>query len=188
MSRGETAPDGEDLPGSGPRVEIGVLVPVPEPLSGRVRALRTAIGDPRGGPIPPHVTVVPPTEIDAAALPAIVEHLSTVAALGRPFEVHLQGTRTFQPVTDVVYLAVVGGAEELDDVQDAVRRGPLAVDLRYPYHPHVTLAHDVPQAGLDRARSEMADVDERFTVGGFVLYAHPVEAPWEIVGTFALGS
>lgn len=167
-------------------VEIGVLVLLPEPLAGRVRDLRSRVRDPRGAVIPPHVTLVPPTGIDARTLDDVARHLEGVASARAPFEVTLRGTRTFQPVTDVVYLAVVGGGADCDRLQSAVRQGPLAVDLRFPYHPHVTLAHDVPQPALDAAFEAMADVDETFCVREFVLYAHRPDAPWEIVRTFML--
>lgn len=167
-------------------VEVGVLVLVPEPLAGRVRDLRAQVRDPRGAVIPPHVTLVPPTRIGVRVLDDVVEHLREVASARAPFDLRLRGTRTFQPVTDVVYLAVAGGGSHCDRLQSALRQGPLAVDLRFPHHPHVTLAHDVPEACLDHARASMADVDETFRVTEFVLFAHAPEAPWEVVGTFTL--
>ena len=184
---------GTGVPGRTPAVgadagtlEIGVLLLVPEPLAGRVSDLRARLRDPRGAVIPPHVTLVPPTRIDARVLDDVVEHLEEVAATRAPFEVRLRGTRTFQPVTDVVYLAVVAGGADCDALQAVVRRGPLNVELRFPYHPHVTLAHDVPQPALDAAVEAMAEVDVTFPVREFVLYAHRPDAPWQIVRTFTL--
>ena len=42
----------------------------------------------------------------------------------------------------------------------------------YPYHPHVTVAHDVPTEALDRVYAELAGFDARFTVDHFTLYVH----------------
>ena len=110
-----------------------------------------------------------------------------MAARHRPFTVRLRGSDTFRPVTDVVYLVVAEGAAECDALQGEIRGGPLAVELRYPYHPHVTLAHDVDPERLDRALEATADVDVSFEVAEVVLFTHAPGAPWQRLGTFPLG-
>ena len=40
-----------------------------------------------------------------------------------------------------MFVTLVEGISECELLADAVRRGPLAVDLDFPYHPHVTIAH-----------------------------------------------
>jgi 2'-5' RNA ligase len=52
------------------------------------------------------------------------------------------------------------------------------VDLTYPYHPHVTIAHHVDEEVLDRAFTELADFEARFTVDSFTLYVHDDLAGW----------
>ena len=42
----------------------------------------------------------------------------------------------------------------------------------FPYHPHVTVAHDLPDDELDAALDELADYAADFTVDRFVLYEH----------------
>lgn len=169
---------------AGTEVCVGILILVPEPLAGRVRALRESVADPEGAEIPAHVTLVPPTPLPESVLPAVMDHLEAVAAKNAPFELRLCGTDSFQPVTDVSYLRVLDGADDCDRLQDALRTGPLEGELRYPYHPHVTLAHDVPQAGLDRALAAMGSVDERFTVDRFVLFVDREE--WQRAAEFHL--
>lgn len=169
-------------------VVLGVLILVPEPLSGRVRALRTSLSEDVVA-VPTHVTLIPPTTVAATELPSVVEHLGAVAAGERPFSIRLLGTDTFQPVTDVVFLPLADGRDSCDRLQERLRGGPLQVDLRFPYHPHVTLAHDIPQAGLDQARAAMESVDETFTVDRFVLYADPSGTEdWEPVREFPLAT
>lgn len=150
-------------------VLLGIVILLPDPLAGRVHEVRSALGDPV--PMPTHITLVPPTPVDPSRLTAVAAHLGAVAADEEPFEVRLQGTASFRPVTDVTYLRVVEGGDACDRLQRRTRSGPLSsVELRYPYHPHVTVAHDVPPAALDRAERELAGVDEAFTVDRFVLF------------------
>jgi 2'-5' RNA ligase len=47
------------------------------------------------------------------------------------------------PATDVVYVEVGKGAEELYRLHSAMNTGALGFDEPYRYHPHITLAQDV---------------------------------------------
>ena len=49
-------------------------------------------------------------------------------------------------------------------LQSQVRSGPLEVDLRFPYHPHVTVAHDLDKDALDRAYDALSEYDCAFDV------------------------
>jgi 2'-5' RNA ligase len=70
---------------------------------------------------------------------------------------------------------------------DAVRRGPLAVDLHYPYHPHVTIAHHLDDQALDRAFDELAHFECSFDAGSFSLYDHDDVTGWVPTREFDLG-
>jgi 2'-5' RNA ligase len=137
--------------------------------------------------IPTHVTLLPPTEVSDRWLAKAERHLIAVAAAGRPFRLHLRGTATFRPVSPVVFLAVVEGISDCEVLAAAVRTGPLARDLPFPYHPHVTLAHHLDEAALDRAFTEMADVDVAFEVTGFSLFEHGEDGVWRPQRDFVLG-
>ena len=67
---------------------------------------RTKCGDPQAGLVPPHVTLLPPTEVPAADRAAVTAHLAQVARCHPPFTMHLSGTGTFRPVSEVVFIAV----------------------------------------------------------------------------------
>ena len=67
-----------------------------------------------------------------------------------------------------------------------IRRGPLAVDLAYPYHPHVTVAHHLDDKALDKAFVELAGFDCTFDVTEFHLYLHDEEVGWQPDLSFAL--
>jgi hypothetical protein len=102
-------------------VTIGVSIAVPEPHGSLLQERRAGFGDPAAHGIPTHVTLLPPTEVDASALPAIEAHLVEVAAAGRPFPMRLSGTGTFRPLSPVVFVQVVEGAEACTWLQKQVR-------------------------------------------------------------------
>lgn len=165
---------------------IGVAVAVPDPWASQLQDYRTSIGDETAAMIPTHITLVPPTLVSAEVLPDIERHLTAVADGIDPFRAHLRGTGTFRPVSPVVFVAVVEGIVECGLLADAVRRGPLDVDLAFPYHPHVTVAHDLPGAALDQAFGELAGFDAVFEVGEFHLYLHDAVEGWRPSRDFAL--
>ena len=51
------------------------------------------------------------------------------------------------------------------------RSGTLEQELAFPYHPHVTVAHHLDEAALDRAYETLADYDCTFEVADFHLYS-----------------
>ena len=67
-----------------------------------------------------------------------------------------------------------------------MRQGPLDVELQYPYHPHVTIAHHLEDDALDRAFAELADFECEFEVAGFHLYVHDDTAGWQPTRDFPL--
>jgi 2'-5' RNA ligase len=61
-----------------------------------------------------------------------------------PFDIELTGIEIF-PVTDVIYIEVGRGAAELRRVHQAMNTGGLEFQDPFPYHPHITLAQEVPR-------------------------------------------
>lgn len=55
-----------------------------------------------------------------------------------------------------------------------------ARDLPFPYHPHVTVAHDVSEAGMDSALEALRDYEARFTVRTVGLYEHDAAGIWKL--------
>jgi 2'-5' RNA ligase len=168
-------------------VRLGVAIGVPEPWGSQLVRHRAETGDPMAPFVPPHVTLLGPTDVDPAALPEIEEHLSTVAGRYPPFPVQLRGTGTFRPVTEVVFVTVAAGISECERLAGGVRSGPLQRDLRFPYHPHVTVAHDVPAPALDAVFERLATFSARFEVAHFTLYMHGADLLWRPVRDFPLG-
>ncbi|WP_454044485.1 2'-5' RNA ligase family protein [Cellulosimicrobium sp. Marseille-Q8652] len=168
-----------NLPERGPsQVRVGIAIEVPAPFGPELQAARARFGDPLAALIPPHITLLGPTVLDPEQLEEVGAHLAGVAAGAAPFRIHLRGSATFRPVSPVVFVQVVEGIAECEHLESVVRSGPLEQDLRFNYHPHVTVAHEVDDASLDRAFDEMAAYEAEFAVDGFHLYEHGDDAVW----------
>ncbi|MFH8795522.1 2'-5' RNA ligase family protein [Streptomyces sp. NPDC017941] len=170
-------------------VTIGVSIAVPEPHGSLLQELRAGFGDPAAHGIPTHVTLLPPTEVDSGALPAIEQHLAAVAAACRPFPMRLSGTGTFRPLSPVVFVQVVEGGSACSWLQERVRdsSGPLVRELQFPYHPHVTVAHGIAEEAMDRAFEELAGYEAAWPCTGFALYEQGPDAVWRKLREFPFG-
>ncbi len=166
---------------------IGVSIAVPEPYGSLLQRHRAGFGDPAAHAIPSHVTLLPPTEIDSAVLPGLCEHLAVVAGAGRAFPLRLDGTGTFRPRSPVVFVVLAEGAAECAELQEAVRSGPVVRELDFPYHPHVTVAHGIPDGALDRAQRELAGFTAGWGVAGFSLYERDPAGAWHALREFPFG-
>ena len=170
-----------------PATTVGVAIRIPPPWAGILDAVRASSGDPLARFIPAHLTLLGPTEVAAGHVEVVQAGLAEVATRHAPFAIHLRGTGTFRPVTEVVFVAVAAGISECERLAGDVRRGPLTRQLHYPYHPHVTVAQDVPPAALDAVFADLADFSAIFHVGAFTLFSHGGEGPWRPRRDFPLG-
>ncbi|GAA1264420.1 2'-5' RNA ligase family protein [Kitasatospora nipponensis] len=173
---------------AGASLTIGVAVTVPEPFGTAIQDARAALGDPLARAIPTHVTLLPPTEVPGERLAAVRAHLAAVAAAHRPFRMLLHGSGTFRPVSPVVFVRVEEGAQECRTLEAEVRSGPLARELDFPYHPHVTLAHGLEPELLDAASARARLFDAAFTVGGFTLSWFGADGVWRPWHGYAFGA
>ncbi len=165
---------------------IGVAIEIPPPWSFELAAWRDKVGDPQADSIPPHVTLLTPTSLDDGDLGAAEAHLAAGATAHPPFELHLRGTGTFRPVSDVVFVVVASGISECEVLESKVRSGVLQRPVRYPYHPHVTVAQELPDEALNRAYEGLAGFEARFVVTGFTLFEHGRDGVWRPHRTFPL--
>ena len=166
---------------------IGVAIAIPEPYGDELQQIRESYGDPLAASIPTHITLLPPTEVVDGDLDPIEKHLRIVAESEQPFSIHLRGTGTFRPVSPVVFVSVAAGIGDCERLESLVRSGPLGRDLTFPYHPHVTIAHDLPEDALQRAFDDVAGFDAEFEVWGFSLYEHGPDGLWRPQRDFPLG-
>ncbi|GAA3898767.1 2'-5' RNA ligase family protein [Streptomyces gulbargensis] len=171
-------------------VTLGVSIAVPEPYGSLLQERRAGFGDPAAHAIPTHVTLVPPTQATEDRLPEIGAHLAGVAAGCRPFTVRLRGTGTFRPLSPVVFVQLVEGAGACDRLQRLIRdeTGPLVRELQFPYHPHVTVAHGISEAGMDRAYEELAGYEAAWTCRSFALYEQGADGVWRKLRDYEFGN
>ena len=166
---------------------IGVSIPIPSPYTEQLHTVRSAVGDPLADAVLPHVTLMPPTDVAKVCLPEFCDHLAAVAGRTHSFRMTLRGTGTFRPLSPVVFVAVAEGITSCEQLEYAVRSGPIDRDLLFPYHPHVTIAHGIPEDGLNQTLTELAGYECRFEVSGFDLYEHGDDQVWRPLRTFNFG-
>jgi 2'-5' RNA ligase len=106
-----------------------------------------------------HVTILPPRAIlppsrGATAQDAISE-IRSIARRFKPFRIHLGEIARF-PVSNVVYIELATGREQLFEMYRAMNSGLLSFREPFPYCPHITLAQrlsaDDATAALKEAR------------------------------------
>ncbi|GAB2754615.1 2'-5' RNA ligase family protein [Sinomonas soli] len=170
--------DAAGTPGGADRPLVGVILGFPDTVAQELRAWRASFGDRMAEVIPAHITLVTTTETSDWG--AAARHVRAVAARAQPFTVRLRGTGTFRPVSPVVYVKVDEGFEECVSLHRELQRGPLARTLPFPYHPHVTVAHDLPPERLDEAQNGLESYSASFTVGSMGLYEHDADGFWQL--------
>jgi 2'-5' RNA ligase len=165
---------------------IGVALAIPEPWASELQRYRTSVGDTTAAMIPTHITLIPPVDVAEDDLAEVEKHLTEVASATSAFCIHLRGTGTFRPVSPVVFVTVVEGISACEQLAGSLRRGPLSVELQFPYHPHVTIAHHLSDEALDRAFKELAGFESVFDAEEFLLYVHDEEKGWQPSRDFPL--
>ncbi|GAA1748696.1 2'-5' RNA ligase family protein [Nostocoides vanveenii] len=165
---------------------IGVAVDIPEPFGSYLQERREHFGDPLAYAIPPHITLLPPTEVAEDELAVVEAHCAAVAAAADAFTVELTGTGTFRPVSPVVFVRVTRGMDECARMEQAIRSGPIERPLDFDYHPHVTIAHHVSEAQLDAAEAGLATFTGAFVARAVHLYHHGADEIWRPVVAFEL--
>lgn len=171
-----------------PRRNIGVAIEVPQPYGAVLQRWRQRLGDPLAMRVPPHVTLLPPTAMPSERLPVVEEHLRRIAAEEHPFTITLRGTGTFRPVSPVTFVQLAAGISDCERLEARVRSGPLHRDIKFNYHPHVTLAQDVDDEALERGFVELATYAATFEVWGFTLYEEGRDRVWRPQRDFSFGS
>ena len=167
---------------------IGVALPIPEPFLSELGAYRERFGDPLAHAIVAHITLVPPTVVaDEEHLAAILAHLQVQASEMESFAVVLEGAGTFRPVSQVVFVPIVEGEPQVRAAEAAVRRGPLDRALNFPYHPHVTVAHDLEEEWLDQAHESLQAYRAAFEADRLSLFIQGADAVWRPVVEFPFG-
>ncbi len=169
--------DGIPLPAH-PDLRVGIAVAVPDPFGAELAAWRARFGDPMAHTIPAHVTIMPPTDLPGIEFADVVNHVRQTVTGVSAFDVRLAGTNTFRPVSPVTFVEVAEGGDACDRLQQRVRTGMLFRTLKYDYHPHVTVAQDLPEAALDEAQQTLSGWACHFVVDHLTVYLHHEDGVW----------
>jgi 2'-5' RNA ligase len=166
------------MSGASDKVTIGVAVAIPEPHASVLSEWRRRVGDPEAGKIPTHVTLLPPTEFALDQIDVVEKHLSWAAEQVAPFAMRLSGTGTFRPVSQVVFVQVSAGIAECEILERSIRSDPIQRDVPFPYHPHVTVAHDLSDEALAEAFEGLRDFVAQFRIDRFVMFTQDADGRW----------
>jgi 2'-5' RNA ligase superfamily len=168
---------------------FALVIYVPDPLATFLDDLRRELVphcNPRA-----HVSVLPPRPLAVEWSIASAQVRSLMEAWS-PFEIELTDIRTF-PATDVIYLELGDGSAELHRLHDAMDNQSLAFHEPFAYHPHVTLAQEVPQPRvaslfeMAAARWKEYAGPRRFRAERAVLVQNTLPDCWIDLAEYALG-
>jgi hypothetical protein len=113
---------------------------IPDPLGAFLDGLRLELVpgcSPRA-----HVTILPPRPVHGDPDRAAIQ-LQELATRFHGFEVELGDVDIF-PVSKVIYLDLRHGESELREMYRALNQGPVEYREPFAYHPHSTLAQNIP--------------------------------------------
>jgi 2'-5' RNA ligase/GNAT superfamily N-acetyltransferase len=171
------------------RQRLGVVLLVPQPVATEIEGLRRALGASIGR-IPPHITLVPPVNVQERELGDAFRAVRAAASACAPLHLELGPVRTFAPVNPVAYLAV-GGEEQ---VLDALTRlhasclsGPLQRELEHDFVPHVTIADELAETRLDAVVPTLRDFATSVTVDRVHVLAEQPGRMWTPIADAPLG-
>src|SRR4051794_19562742 len=89
-----------------------------------------------------HVSVLPPRPL-SGDWEVAREQVRALSEAWTPFDITLTNISVF-PVTNVVYLEIGQGTEEMHRLHAAMNSDGLHFDEPFEYHPHITLAQEIP--------------------------------------------
>ena len=139
-----------------------------------------------------HVSVLPPRPLGIDWRVASEKARSLVDGWA-PFDIELAGIQVF-PVTNVIYLQLGAGAEELCRMHTAMDTGALAFQEPFPYHPHVTLAQEIACCDLDSLRRKAQrrwhqyTGPRRFRAEQVVFVQNTMDNCWIDLAAYSLGA
>jgi 2'-5' RNA ligase len=130
--RSRVVGEGEDI--------FALVIYIPPPLGAFLDELRRELV-PDYNPHA-HVSVLPPRPLEGDWRTAS-EEARVLTEGWAPFDVELTSVRVF-PLTNVIYVEIGAGASELSRLHSAMNNSALSFAEPFPYHPHITLAQEIP--------------------------------------------
>ncbi len=169
---------------------FALVIYIPDPLGRFLDDLRRELA-PDCNPHA-HVSVLPPRPLGVDWREAS-EQARALAEECRCFDIELNGLKMF-PVTDVVYIELGNGASELHALHAAMNSGALEFEEPFIYHPHVTVAQEIPRGDLAavhefaRRRWNEYRGPRRFRVERAVFVQNTLDNRWIDLAEYCLGA
>jgi 2'-5' RNA ligase len=136
------SPDGEAQTLS----QFALVAYIPDPLGRFLDDLRVELtpdSKPRA-----HVTILPPRPLYDDLADAI-RRLADDLKCGAPFRIELGDIEIFE-ASQVIYLGLSRGVTELRRLYGVLNCGCLQYNENFPYHPHITIAQNIPLGDAPR--------------------------------------
>lgn len=162
-------------------------------LEAEVNGLRRALGSSQLQRIPPHITLVPPTNVSATDDASVMRIVVDAAAVRAPFEVELGPPATFSDNRSVLFLSVRDGQAALEGVREELLKGPFADrrEVGREFVPHVTLYSGREPKEAETLLEALASFRESTTIGDIALLQQDElssSRPWSVVCRVDLGT
>jgi 2'-5' RNA ligase len=169
---------------------FALVIYIPEPLGLFLDDLRRELV-PHYNPHA-HVSVLPPRPIHDGWL-AASDQARRLTEGWAPFDVELTSIHVFER-TDVIYIEIGAGAQELYRLHNAMNRAALEFDEPYVYHPHITLAQEIPHDQVheytEMARRRWAEYpgSRTFRADRAVFVQNTIDNCWVDLAEYSLGA
>jgi 2'-5' RNA ligase len=108
-----------------------------------------------------HVSVLPPRPLGVDWQVAS-EHVRACAGNWTPFDIVLERIRIF-PVTNVIYLELGQGTSEMFRIHEAMNSQVLEFEEPFVYHPHITLAQEIPPGDVAAVYQRARELWDAYT-------------------------
>jgi 2'-5' RNA ligase len=138
---------------------FALVIYIPEPLGRFLDDLRKELVP--GCNPHAHVSVLPPRPL-AVDWQVASEQVRRCASGQPPFDATLGEIRMF-PVTNVIYIELAKGADELFAMHDAMNSAALAFAEPFVYHPHITVAQEIPVGSVAEVERKAKQMWEAYT-------------------------
>lgn len=151
----------------------------------RLDGLRTALGGFGVGRIPPHVTLMPPSNLYTQDVPDEIYRLRRIASETVSFDVEIGPADTFSPVSPVLFLSVKGeGLARLRALHAQIAQSPLYRQEKRNYVPHVTLIDGEEEQVIGQALQLLKSVVLTQELISFEMMLSPTQGYWEPASDF----
>lgn len=127
--------------GYGATTQYALVSYIPDPLGAFLNDLRSSLVP--GCRLRSHVTILPPRPL-SSPIATLTDDLRNRAPDFPSFEVTLGEVEIF-PVTNVIYISLDAGRKHIEQMHAALSRNLFFHKEPYPFHPHITLAQEIPE-------------------------------------------